>query len=205
MSTTRSAGRVPPWSRPTASGATAIGCDVSAFNCQLAEVKTATYDVEHLAGALEATLERALDDAPPDEGVAGRHRPGRDASTPWLREWLAPRALAELAGYRAATRSLGAPVCALAEVVLSRAARSARLTTHFDLDFPKAPVHRPYLCHKHKRTCRPVEEAAKFLRRYTADVVRRVDEYARLRTSTEVAVLHDDARHVTLPFARPTA
>ena len=42
-------------------------------------------------------------------------------------------------------------------VVLARAARSARLTTHFDLDFPRAPPARPYWCHKHKRECRPVD------------------------------------------------
>src|ERR687895_351547 len=48
-------------------------------------------------------------------------------------------------------------------VVLARAARSARLTTHFDLDFPRRPQHGPYWCHKHKRECRPVEHAAHLL------------------------------------------
>ena len=44
-------------------------------------------------------------------------------------------------------------------VVLARAARSARLTTHFDLDFPRAPQREPYWCHKHRRECAPVQEA----------------------------------------------
>jgi len=75
-----------------------------------------------------------------------------------------------------------------------------RLTTHFDLDFPPTPAHGPYWCHKHKRECRPVEEAAKFLRRYTDDTLRRLREFAALRTARQVAVLHGDARAVELPL-----
>ena len=63
-------------------------------------------------------------------------------------------------------------------IVLARAARSARRTTHFDLDFPRAPTTEPYWCFKHKRTCRPTEEAAKFLTRYTNDTIRRIREFA---------------------------
>jgi hypothetical protein len=88
-------------------------------------------------------------------------------------------------------------------VVLSRAARSARRTTHFDLDFPRAPVAEPYWCHKHKRECRPVEEAWKFLSRYTSDTVRRLREFALLRRDRAVTVLHADARSVRLPV-QPT-
>ena len=83
--------------------------------------------------------------------------------------------------------------------MLTRAARSARLTTHYDLDFPRAPARRPYLCHKHKRTCKPVAEAAKFLRRYTDDSLRRFADYAAVRTNGDTSVLHADARHVQLP------
>jgi hypothetical protein len=89
----------------------------------------------------------------------------------------------------------------VARIVLSRSARSARLTTHFDLDFPRAPTTEPYWCHKHKRTCRPVDEALKFLRRYTSDTVRRLREYAAVRSGGEVVVLHADARTVELPLA----
>src|SRR5947207_11611514 len=40
-------------------------------------------------------------------------------------------------------------------------------TTLFrSLDFPREPQHEEYWCHKHKRVCRPVGEAAPFLRRY---------------------------------------
>ena len=66
----------------------------------------------------------------------------------------------------------------LMAVVLSRAARSARMTAHHDLEFPRAPATADYQCHKHKRICHPTSEALKFLRRYSLDTVRRVKEYA---------------------------
>ena len=82
----------------------------------------------------------------------------------------------------------------LMAVVLSRAARSARMTAHHDLEFPRAPVTADYQCHKHKRICHPTSEALKFLRRYSLDTVRRVKEYARLRSDAPASVLHADAR-----------
>jgi hypothetical protein len=124
-----------------------------------------------------------------------------DGAGEWARRWYAPRALAELLAYRAAAEALADPARDVARVILSRAARSARLTTHFDLDFPRAPVRQPYWCHKHKRECRPVGEAAKFLQRYTDDTARRLREFSQLRTSRRVEALHADARSVELPSA----
>jgi hypothetical protein len=83
-------------------------------------------------------------------------------------------------------------------VVLARAARSARLTTHFDLDFPRAPQREPYWCHKHRRECRPVGRAGHFLRRYALDTVARLKTFSRLRRRREVEVLHGDARAIEL-------
>jgi hypothetical protein len=80
-------------------------------------------------------------------------------------------------------------------VILARAARSARRTTHFDLDFPAAPQLEPYWCHKHKRECRPVETAVQFLRRYTLDTLTRVREFATARApACGATVIHGDAR-----------
>ena len=56
-------------------------------------------------------------------------------------------------------------------IVLARAARSARLTTHFDLDFPRESQREPYWCFKHKRECRPIDHAGHFVRRYTLDTL----------------------------------
>ena len=174
-------------------GAHAVGCDVSAFHCLLARVKTTVYSL----GALELALKGAL-------AAARRAGPGEDDETgEWLASWYAPHALGELLAYREAIQTLDDPAWDAGKVVLSRAARSARLTRHFDLDFPRVPATEPYWCHKHKRTCRPVGEATKFLARYTEDTIRRVREFATLRGGTEVAVVHGDARDVDLPL-QPT-
>ena len=87
-------------------------------------------------------------------------------------------------------------------VVLARAARSARRTTHFDLDFPRAPQLEPYWCYKHRRECRPVERAEHFVRRYTLDTLTRLKEFARVRSKRSAEVLHGDARELELagPF-----
>ena len=83
--------------------------------------------------------------------------------------------------------------------MLARAARSARLTAHFDLDFPKAPRREPYWCHKHRRTCRPVGEARKFLVRYLEDTLTRIEEFDRVRDRARTAeVVHGDARELSL-------
>jgi DNA methylase len=174
-------------------GADAVGCDISAFNCLLAKVKTAKYSLGELELALRGTLEGARRHVGTEPGQASE----------WLSQWYASRALAELLAYRQASQRLPLPFGDVARVILSRAARSARLTKHYDLDFPRLPTTDPYYCLKHKRECRPVAEAWKFLVRYTNDTVRRLRQCAALRTDCEVVVLHDDARTVRLPL-KPT-
>jgi hypothetical protein len=173
-------------------GAHALGCDISAFNCLLSRAKTQRYPLGTLELALRGVLEQTLRTA---EAVAPR-----DGSK-WLQTWFSGRALRELLAYECvASQTLGDVNWDVARIVLSRSARSARLTTHFDLDFPRKPTTKPYWCHKHKRTCRPVDEAMKFLRRYTFDTVGRLREFSTIRRNGEIVVLHADARTVELPL-----
>jgi len=173
-------------------GASAVGCDISAFNCLLAQVKTRQYSL----GSLEMALRTALEQARQTAEVVTTE----DASS-WLRSWYATQALRELLAYECVTaESLDDAAWDVARIILSRSARSARRTTHFDLDFPRKPVKKSYWCYKHRRTCSPVKEAAKFLRRYTDDTVRRIREFASLRTDSAADVLHADSRHVDLPY-----
>jgi DNA modification methylase len=172
-------------------GAGSVGCDISAFNCLLSRVKVTTYSLGTLELSLRSTLEEARRAGPAPTG---------DASE-WLLRWYSERALGELLRYREiASERLDDPAWDVAKVILSRTARSARLTSHFDLDFPSTPVREPYFCHKHKRTCRPVDEAAKFLARYTTDTVRRIREFASVRTDTVAEVVHADSRTLELPI-----
>jgi DNA modification methylase len=165
------------------SGYDAAGVDIAAFNCLLMSVKTARYD-----GFL---LEKELRDALARRGRS-RARPGG-----FVREWYAPRAASELLHFRRVLADY--EHADVLRVVLARAARSARLTSHFDLDFPKAPRRDPYWCHKHRRICRPVEEADKFIARYVLDTLERIKEFQRLRAREHRAhVIHGDAREIEL-------
>ena len=169
------------------SGYDAVGVDVAAFNCLLMRVKTGRHDL--------TLLERELRDVPTRLGRS-RERP-----VGYLRDWFAPRAAAELLHLRSLVDEY--EHADVLRVVLARAARSARLTTHFDLDFPKSPQREPYWCHKHRRTCRPVEEARKFVVRYLEDTLSRIQVYAAVRDERRAAeVVHGDAKEVDLdgPF-----
>src|SRR5688500_16921987 len=139
------------------SGYDAVGLDIAAFNCLLMRVKTTRYDV--------FALETELRDALARRGLSTQEPRG------YVAEWYAPRAAAEL--LHVESLAGGHEHADVLRVVLARAARSARLTTHFDLEFPQTPQREPYWCHKHRRTCRPVEEADKFLRRYLLDTLDR--------------------------------
>jgi hypothetical protein len=165
------------------SGYDAVGVDVAAFNALLVSVKVREHDLDVLGRDVREVAEAPWD--------------ARGRAPEFVREWYAERAAAELLGFRAAIA--GRPSEDVLRVVLARAARSARLTTHFDLDVPRAPQVGPYWCHKHRRECRSVEEAAKFLRRYLADTVARIRAFADVRDPRRAAlVLHGDARELEL-------
>jgi len=121
------------------------------------------------------------------------------AHADYLQQWYAPQALRELLTYRHLVEHGDYEYKDLLRIILSRSARSARLTPHYDLDFPKKPQTEPYWCYKHRRICEPTTDALKFLRRYSTDTVRRVEEFARVRTDARVAVYHADSRTVQFP------
>jgi DNA methylase len=175
------------------SGYNATGVDIAAFNALLMRVKTARYNL--------FTLERELRDACTrleafDQGA----QPSRGASE-FVRRWYAPQATAELLFWRSLVDDYEHGD--VLRVVLARAARSARRTTHFDLDSPRAPQLEPYWCHKHRRTCRPIGTARHFLRRYALDTLARIKAFARVRSrDSDARVAHGDSRTLALdgPF-----
>ncbi|HEX2324055.1 MAG TPA: DNA methyltransferase [Chloroflexota bacterium] len=192
------------------SGLHAAGTDVSAFNVLLARAKTAAYSLPHLRHEVQQALQLAEAAPPEAESKAERPLPeptGAPAGAPeaepdaYLRRWYAPPARRQLLAYRAAITGGAFRYPDLLRVILSRAARSARLTTHFELDFPRAPQRGPYWCHKHHRECRPAQEALGFLRRYSVDTLRRVESFAAVRTECQVSVTHADGRSAAFPAA----
>jgi len=167
------------------SGLNATGVDVAAFNCLLMEIKTRSYNPFVLEQELRAAHARI-----------GETTSGRPSA--YLQRWYAPQAARELLGFRAIVDDY--EHADVLRVVLTRAARSARRTTHFDLEFPQEPQLEPYWCYKHRRECRPVGTAAQFLRRYTLDTLARLKEFARVRSrGREATVIHADVREEPLP------
>jgi len=167
------------------SGFDATGVDIAAFNCLLMRVKTRQYNLFVLERELREVVSR-LDES------RTHAKPTR-----YLREWFAPRAARELLTFRELAAEYEHRD--VLHVILARAARSARRTTHFDLDMPRAPQVEPYWCHKHKRECRPVEQAKPFLRRYTLDTLTRIKAFAKVRAKHRDAhVVHGDAREIEL-------
>lgn len=188
-------------------GVVSIGCDISAFNAMLCRAKTTLYDTDKAKKEILDVLEkthRATQKVEEEQLslVMEKQVPfyGHSVSeADYLQKWYAPQSLRELLAYRHFILQGNYEYQDLLNVILSRSARSARLTTHFDLDFPKKPQREPYWCYKHGRTCEPTTEAFKFLRRYSIDTNRRIQEFDQVRSNAPVSVYHADSRTVSLP------
>lgn len=186
-------------------GIHSIGCDISAFNVLLAKAKTATYSLERLHYEVLDALKMAQIQMKGDlsrlplfahlESPQGK----QIEASGYLQQWYAPQALDQLLAYRDRIENGDYQYKDLLRVILSRSARSARLTTHFDLDFPKRPQTEPYWCYKHSRTCFPTTDALKFLKRYSEDTLKRVRQFAAVRSAAKVEIYHADSRDIALP------
>jgi len=185
-------------------GINAIGYDISAFNILLCRAKLNRYDLVKVRSEILDALEKLSDFAHEfgqqklwDTNAIDFTLPESDSD--YLKEWFSSRALKELLAYRYLIESGDYEYKDLLKVILSRSARSARSTTHFDLDFPKHPQRGPYWCYKHSRTCYPVDEAVKFIKRYSIDTLRRIEEFSRLRTTASIELCHADSRSSHFP------
>jgi len=171
------------------SGYDAAGADVAGFNALLMRTKLRRYNLDALRRDLRWAHEQV-------EAFTPTGRQPAEA-TEYVRAWFAPAAAEELLHFRSLVDQVGH--ADVLRVVLARAARSARRTTHFDLDFPREPQTEEYWCFKHRRTCRPVDVARRFLLRYTTDTLDRIEAFAAVRDEGRVAeVLHGDARQLEL-------
>lgn len=186
-------------------GLHSIGYDISAFNIILGRAKTARYDLTRARREILDILDKVTrvtqgQATQPSlwEAGSGMETLSGEASE-YLLTWFAPQALSELLAFKRLMRSEGYEYGDLLRIILSRSARSARLTTHFDLDFPKQPQTEPYWCYKHSRTCNPTTTAYQFLRRYSLDTIKRIEAYAQLRSPARVSLIHADSRQEDIP------
>ena len=120
------------------------------------------------------------------------------ANKPFLSKWYSPRVRRELLFYKENVDKLNdEKTKKLSMIVLSRTARSCRATTHSDLATLKEPVFKPYYCFKHKKICKPVTSIAGHIKRYTYDVIKRIEKFSKLRKKeTYYSILWSDSRYI---------
>ncbi len=86
----------------------------------------------------------------------------------------------------------------LLAVILSRTIRSCRATTHSDLATLKEPQLTTYYCYKHKKICKPLFSIRSWFSRYAYDTLNRIQDYQRLKTTSEYLLLTNDSRTVDI-------
>jgi len=183
-------------------GINSVGVELAPLNVLIQEVKTRRYDIAEVEKEIKDALRRLKAFSKQlltgerelfDTSAAKRF----ETNSEYLKTWFSDRALQEILFYRAIIREYKNQD--VMKVILSRAARSARLIPHYDLARPKKPVREPYWCIKHKRICQPIDEALKFINRYSYDTIKRLKEFDRLRTDACMEIYQGDARTVELP------
>lgn len=174
-------------------GINAVGCDISEFNTLMSRVKTGKYAPK----LLEFEINDILGKAQSPQQLALQEERAPYYLSDYLKSWFAPSALTSLLAYRELIPEY--TYSDVLRLILSRAARSARRTTHFDLDFPKQPQTEPYYCYKHGRICKPTENAAQFLKRYSNDTLKRIREFAAIRRDVAMLTITEDSRTVEFP------
>jgi hypothetical protein len=184
-------------------GINSVGYDISAFNVLLGQVKTGVYDLRLLKHEINDALDKTYKFAPKSANAQlsffDSETQRTETDDEYLKTWFAPEALNQLLTYLSIVSSESYIYRDVLKIILSRSARSARLTTHFDLDFPKHPTTEPYYCYKHSRTCQPTTNALQFLRRYSLDTAKRIEEYSLIRTDSSISIHHADSRKVQFP------
>ena len=83
-------------------------------------------------------------------------------------------------------------------LILSRTMRSCRATTHSDLATLLEPVFSTYYCSKHGKICKPIFSIMKWWRVYSQDTVKRLKEFAKLKTNTYQYCLTGDSRTINI-------
>lgn len=186
-------------------GVNSIGYDVSAFNVLLSRAKTTKYDLVKAHKEIIDIFNKTRELTQTDSNqlcLWQTNQPNlilQKTNKEYLQRWFASQAIYELLTYRQLIETEGYEYQNLLKIILCRSARSARLTTHFDLDFPKHPQIEPYWCYKHSRVCQPTKEALKFLKRYSLDTIKRLEEFSIKRTNAWVIACHTDSRKTAPP------
>ncbi len=181
-----------------------VGIELSEFSHLIAKVKIQKYDIKKLEREIIDILDKTKlfseriqqkQKALFEEVENWNFKP-----TEYFDTWYHPNAVKEIYFYRNLIPNY--EYQDILKIILSRAARSARQIPHYDLARPRKPVKNKYWCIKHKRYCYPINNAIKFINRYSWDTIKRIKEFDRLRTEAEIFLFQGDARKIKLPFGK---
>ncbi len=117
-----------------------ISCNISSFNCLLTRVKTDHYDLPKLSREIRDIISKTFTILSENLVLGQTVEEGESSS--YLKKWFHRDALAELLVYGSLIPDY--EYDRVPKIILSRSARSSRLTTHFDLDFPAKLTTGPY-------------------------------------------------------------
>ncbi len=181
-------------------GINSAGVEISHFNCLISAIKTKKYDIPLLEKEIKDILFKTKDYS--NWLINGKTQltflensfKKYTTSSEYLNKWLSDRALQEVLFYNDQIKKYQNQD--ILKIILSRATRSARLITHYDLARPKKPVREKYYCIKHRRICQPIDEAMKFINRYSWDTIRRIKEFDNLRSNAKIKIIQGDSRNI---------
>lgn len=182
-------------------GMNSVGIELSPFNASIQEVKTKKYNIPEVEAEIKDALKRlksysySLQNK--DLLLFKENIEKFETDSEYLKKWFSERALQEILFYRRISKDYKNQD--ILKIILSRSARSARLIPHYDLARPQKPVKETYWCIKHKRYCQPIDEALKFINRYSWGTIKRIKEFDKLRTEAFIKIIQGDARKVKLP------
>jgi DNA modification methylase len=181
-------------------GIYSVGIEISEFNCLIAKVKIKKYDIflveKEIKDILFKTREfsRWLSQGQKQATFLYSNFKKYKTDSKYLNTWLSDRALQEILFYRDQIKNYKNQD--ILKIILSRATRSSRLIPHYDLARPKKPVREKYYCIKHQRICEPINEAMKFINRYSWDTIKRIKEFDKLRTDATMKIVQGDSREI---------
>ncbi len=182
-------------------GINSIGIELSPFNVLIEQVKARKYNIPEVEVEIKDALTRLKSFSYYLQNktlpLFGTQLEKFKPDSEYLKCWFSERALQEILFYRSIIKNYKNED--ILKVILSRATRSSRLISHYDLARPKKAVRETYWCIKHKRYCEPINEALKFINRYSWDTIKRLKEFDRLRTEASIEILQGDVRNIKLP------
>lgn len=181
-------------------GMNSVGVEISEFNCLIAKVKTRKYDIQEIEKEIKDILFKTNNYSnwllrQSKELFPNKYKK-YTVESEYFNTWFAERSINEILFYRNQIKNYKNQD--ILKIILSRATRSARQIAHYDLARPSKPFKERYYCIKHRKMCEPLEEALKFINRYSWDTINRIKEFDKLKTDAKVKIVQRDVRYVEL-------